>query len=91
MDDHNQEHQNEAPKSNPVPEGEGPRNTTPDGPVTDGRIPPELREKILEHFASFDNRLYEELNEEDCLELSEFLDLDEMEREAAREKAKRQR
>jgi hypothetical protein len=71
-----------------VPEGSGDHRNAP---VSDGHIPPELREWVLAQFEPFDESLYENLDPADMFEFHELLDLEYWEREAAREQAKRQR
>jgi hypothetical protein len=90
MDDKEQQ-KNESghdPSPNsPTDGGSNGKRATP----SDGRIPAELREQILKHFASLDDRVYDNLDEDDLQELHQFLDLEELEREVGREQAKRQR
>jgi len=67
-------------------------NPVPEIGLGDGRIPAELREWVLEQFP--DEELLHSLdmiNEQECLELSEFLDLSQLERMVASEQAQRQR
>jgi len=57
-----------------------------------GRIPDELRAWVREGFPENDLlQSLDELNEQACLELSEFLDLNELERVVASEQAERKR
>ncbi len=57
----------------------------------DGRIPPELREWVQKCFPADEVlKALDKVNLEECLELEEFLDLEELDREIAAEQAKRQ-
>ena len=59
--------------------------------LRDGRIPVELREWVEKSFPPDEVlRSLDEVNREECLELQQFLDLEELEREVAAEQAKRQ-
>jgi len=74
---------------------EGDRNGIPppgnQAEPCDGRIPPELREWVQMCFPADEVlRALDEVNPEECLELEEFLDLEELDREVAAEQAKRQ-
>jgi hypothetical protein len=85
MDERDQKPQDEEPSADAAPEasGDASAQSSSEGAVKDGRIPPELREWVLAQLAPIDAGIYEDLNEEDFLELHEFLDLEELEREAA--------
>jgi hypothetical protein len=62
------------------------------GGPADGRIPGELRAWVGEQFPADDVlRSLNEVNAQECLELSEFLDLNDLERAVASEQAQRQR
>ena len=89
MDDQQKEEPGSAQAPKPCNDEQTKSNA--EGAPCDGRIPPELRQQILQHFAQFDDSLYDEIDEEKCLELGEFLDLEYWEREAALEQAKRKR
>jgi hypothetical protein len=57
---------------------------------TDGRIPDELRDWVNQCFPDEDVlRSLDEVKPEDCLQLSEFIDLDELDRAVAQEQASR--
>jgi hypothetical protein len=88
VDDQDPKPPPEEQSAGAVPEGIG---ELPKASISDGRIPPELREWVLAQLGPFDESIYENLDEEDMLELHEFLDLEELEREAAREQAYRAR
>jgi hypothetical protein len=94
VNDEDQQQKNGKQDDGALPQGSGEASSQAnrEGVFTDGRIPPHLREWILARFPADElERSLEELNEEDLLELHEFLDLDELEREAASEQANRQR
>lgn len=64
----------------------------PGGGPVDGRIPAGLRAWVGEQFPADDLlRSLDELNAQECLGLTEFLDLNELERAVAGEQAQRQR
>jgi hypothetical protein len=53
-----------------VPEGIG---ELPKAPISDGRIPPELREWVLAQLGPFDESIYENLDEEEaCWNFTSF-------------------
>jgi hypothetical protein len=88
--DHHQEQNHEEKIGSPAPNGSS--GASLPASLGDGRIPPELRQWILERFPEKDVlRSLDELNEQECLELSQFLDLGELERVVASEQAQRQR
>jgi hypothetical protein len=60
-----------------------PRDLASEAPVSDGRIPPELRQQIIAHFEAFDDSLYDNLDPADMLDFHELLDFEYWEREAA--------
>jgi hypothetical protein len=78
----------EEQSADAVPEGSG---ELPKAPVSDGRIPPELREWVMAQLSPFDESIYENLDPANMLEFDELIDFEYWEREAVREQARRQR
>src|SRR3954454_24289273 len=72
--------------------GEGALKPGPNAGRGNGRLPAELRAWVLEQVPE-DHllRSLDELNGQECLELSQFLDFNELERAVASEQARRQR
>lgn len=84
--------QGEAVANSPGRNGEEALNPGPVDGLGDGRLPAELRSWVLEQFPEDQVlRSLNELNGQECPELSGFLDLTELERAVTSEKASRQR
>jgi hypothetical protein len=92
MDDQNPKQSDKDQEGNslPLPGNGSPSQPVPEVGFGDGRIPPELREWVFAQATDEELlRSMEEVNPQDCLELSEFLDLDELDRAVASELAQR--
>jgi hypothetical protein len=92
MNQSKQDHPSEEEVADPSNNGSGKGSSDGAGSASDGRIPDELRQWVYEQFPEEDVlRSLDELNEQECLELSQFLDLAELDRAVASEQAQRQR
>jgi hypothetical protein len=90
--DPRRQHGEEAvgPSKNGNSQGDAPPSPAPMLP--DGCIPAELRDWLYRQFPENDLlRSLDDLNEQECRQLSEFLNLSELERMVASERAQRQR